>query len=495
MGQIKKLYQDTSNNYNIEAPTSGTTESNAVYPITSDQAVYHSAAWGNLGSNSQVDDILSALNNGYLFMGVATPSTNPATPSGKVFYIAGQDGTYSHFGITASGLTIIRSNGTSWVATSVGITSGGGGSTPSSIEGYIGTTQVQSTAGAQNLQGINNLYLSDNAKIYWGGTGDVYLEYTSNGFHFSQAVYSDEEMAAGGIGSGGGSGTGGITIDRVWQSLTVNTEHVDEKINIAHIPDITVDKITDIEDWITEKAYLTTEEEPAFTESAASTITSEMIAAWNSILEIRLNGNVVTPDANGVVDLGTVLTSTALDGYVSKTANNQISGTNTFTAQMLVKSVVPSSDNSSGYTLGSSSNRFQTAHAVSLYTSSILIKRDINWNTTYGQIAGNTNSLIIVAGSGDTYQYIFSNAGFYPVSTFSLGQSSHRWGTIYGNDLNISDTITVGSNSIIREANNGILLSKNAAFNYDNGNNTVTRTTFQSLVDRITALEGYHTTP
>ena len=44
------------------------------------------------------DAIASIVNAGYVFAGVATPSTNPGTPEAKVFYIAKGKGTYANFG-------------------------------------------------------------------------------------------------------------------------------------------------------------------------------------------------------------------------------------------------------------------------------------------------------------------------------------------------------------------------------------------------------------
>ena len=50
--------------------------------------------------NAVLQAMVSALGEGYQFMGVATPDTNPGTPDGKVFYIATEPGTYSKFGDT-----------------------------------------------------------------------------------------------------------------------------------------------------------------------------------------------------------------------------------------------------------------------------------------------------------------------------------------------------------------------------------------------------------
>ena len=198
MGQIKKLYQDSGN-----VETTVGTESNAVYPVTASSAVYHSSSWGSGGSNQTVSNILGSLNEGYQFVGVASPATVPGTFNHKVFYIAGESGTYSGFGgITVSGLTILKNSGSGWTKEEVGdISGGGGGGTPVSVTGYIGTTQVQGSSGAQSLTGISNIRIESGGKIYFGGTNDVYITYDSNGFHFSKPIYSDEQVAAGGASS------------------------------------------------------------------------------------------------------------------------------------------------------------------------------------------------------------------------------------------------------------------------------------------------------
>lgn len=50
--------------------------------------------------NSVLQAMVSALGEGFQFMGVATPDTNPGTPDGKVFYIAVEPGTYVNFNAT-----------------------------------------------------------------------------------------------------------------------------------------------------------------------------------------------------------------------------------------------------------------------------------------------------------------------------------------------------------------------------------------------------------
>lgn len=53
---------------------------------------------GNVISSSVAEVVDNIVNAGYVFAGVATPSTNPGTPDAKVFYIANGKETYTNFG-------------------------------------------------------------------------------------------------------------------------------------------------------------------------------------------------------------------------------------------------------------------------------------------------------------------------------------------------------------------------------------------------------------
>ena len=68
------------------------------------------------GVANSITAINTKLAEGYIYAGIATPSTNPSTPSGKVFYIALQGGTYTNFsGLTVTqGINILKYNGTDW---------------------------------------------------------------------------------------------------------------------------------------------------------------------------------------------------------------------------------------------------------------------------------------------------------------------------------------------------------------------------------------------
>jgi hypothetical protein len=61
-----------------------------------------------------IDGITDNIENGYVYAGIATPSSTPAT--GKVFYLALTAGTYTHFGntVVTQGINILKYNGSAW---------------------------------------------------------------------------------------------------------------------------------------------------------------------------------------------------------------------------------------------------------------------------------------------------------------------------------------------------------------------------------------------
>ncbi len=68
-------------------------------------------------SQKAVTDIFNSLrNSGYLYAGLATSSTNPGTPTEKVFYVALEAGTYTNFGnlVVTQGINFLKYNGTAW---------------------------------------------------------------------------------------------------------------------------------------------------------------------------------------------------------------------------------------------------------------------------------------------------------------------------------------------------------------------------------------------
>lgn len=70
-------------------------------------------------------NMISQLGANWNFAGVAVTSTNPGTPDGNVFYLAGAPGTYANFAgaIVGKKLTILRNNGTggAWTAIEIDV--------------------------------------------------------------------------------------------------------------------------------------------------------------------------------------------------------------------------------------------------------------------------------------------------------------------------------------------------------------------------------------
>ena len=65
--------------------------------------------------NAYFGTIKELQDNGYIFKGVATPTTNPGTTTEKCAYIASEAGTYTNFGnLAVTGLSVLTYNGTAW---------------------------------------------------------------------------------------------------------------------------------------------------------------------------------------------------------------------------------------------------------------------------------------------------------------------------------------------------------------------------------------------
>src|SRR5574344_1613261 len=69
---------------------------------------------GDTQLNNLITGIKNNIDNGFVYAGIATPTTTPAT--GKVFYIALTAGTYTNFGNTevSQGINILKYDGSDW---------------------------------------------------------------------------------------------------------------------------------------------------------------------------------------------------------------------------------------------------------------------------------------------------------------------------------------------------------------------------------------------
>lgn len=99
------------NNIDGEATTRGNADT-ALQTAINDEARTRANADGTL--QGAINGITAMIENGYVYAGIATPSTTPAT--GKVFYLALTAGTYTNFGSTevSQGINILKYNGSAW---------------------------------------------------------------------------------------------------------------------------------------------------------------------------------------------------------------------------------------------------------------------------------------------------------------------------------------------------------------------------------------------
>lgn len=107
MGKIKKL---------LESEFIGGSKEQEIYPVTSTKAVYDT-------DNKVLDDYIQHLKKTSTFGGIATPTTNPGTPDGNVFYLAVEVGTYANFSgikIATGEVAILEWRG-SWVKRVTGL--------------------------------------------------------------------------------------------------------------------------------------------------------------------------------------------------------------------------------------------------------------------------------------------------------------------------------------------------------------------------------------
>lgn len=90
-----------------------------LYAATTSKAGLMSAA-----DKTALDTLPSLINAGYLYAGIATPSTVPSSTDAKIFYIAVEGGTYTNFGNlnVTQGINIIYKSGNLWsVVQAIGI--------------------------------------------------------------------------------------------------------------------------------------------------------------------------------------------------------------------------------------------------------------------------------------------------------------------------------------------------------------------------------------
>ena len=140
----------------------------------------------------------------------------------------------------------------------------------------------------------------ENTKIAWAhipsyfeedGQGGIKLKDQYNG------LWAAGYGSFGGQNSSGGGGGGGVDLDRVWDSLTNNTDKPNVKINVAHIPNLEIGNINGL---------------------------TEALAAAGGAKSLTVGNVNYQPDANGIISIPaypTALASPYALTFGSKTYN------------------------------------------------------------------------------------------------------------------------------------------------------------------------------
>lgn len=190
----------------------------------------------------------------------------------------------------------------------------------------VGSIQTQQDTPYVDLSGyVKQDEFNDLADRVTALEGESFFMLDTDGNVTLKAAYNNlwvpGWLAAGGIGSGSGGG-GGVDLDRVWQSLTNNTDKPNVEINIAHIPNITTAKITDLETWIASKGYAITSSLP----------TEQTVAGWGftknagTVTSVTLNsGDGIAVTNSGVA----IISSGSRTISISSTYRTRINNGNT----------------------------------------------------------------------------------------------------------------------------------------------------------------------
>lgn len=345
---------------------------------------------------------------------------------------------------------------------------------------YIGGTMVANSPARATLLGVaaisNSLSStgSEQSLIVWepnaGGTG-------VGAWHLLGNLYADGWIASGGIGND--SGGGGIDLDRVWQSLTGNTDKPDVEINIAHIPSLTTEKISNIDNWISNKGVsiagisvniggsITTaalKQALGISGDETPTISSVVLTNGANYSEITVDDTSASFYTKAQIDsalagkqdkypftiTGTSGETYALGNFVTIDGVQTITGAKTFSGGITMSgaNILPSAD--SANSLGSNDYRFNAVFIRNIYTSFFQF-RDGETKAVRGNIAfGDGYLQLSLAGKNAANYMFYSGSGFFKQGGgVPLGRSDHRWSSVYSVDADLSGDLALSSTSHI----------------------------------------------
>lgn len=252
------------------------------------------------------------------------------------------------------------------------------------------------------------------------GQGGIKLKDDYNG------LWAKGFVTSGGIGSDQGGGGGSIDLDRVWESLTNNTDKPNVKINVAHIPNLEISNINGLAD---------------------------ALAQAGSVKSLTVGTTNYTPASNGIITIPaypTALASPYALTFGSKTYDG--SAAKTITASDLgALTAVPKATNS---VIGG----FQTGYSESGKNYAVQMSGDkafvnVPWTDTVYSLPPAANG----TRGGVQIGYSESNSGSSSDRNYAVKLSSEK---MYVN-VPWTDTVythpTNGANVTISAANGKVL--------------------------------------
>ena len=253
-----------------------------------------------------------------------------------------------------------------------------------------------------------------------------------NNLKIMVGTWTEEYLSALGKNSEGGGGGGGIELSDVWQSLKTNTDdYANQKINSAHIPDLSGTYAT--KTWVNQQGFLTTHQ---------TLYTLSIYGGTTKVLDFKPNANAsIYIKAGGDISL----TNDTTNKYITLSYTHPTNGANTTISAVSGKVLSAITVNNLGHVTSVSSKTLASADIPDL-------------SGTYA-----------TASRATTLEGYFNSGGVAKVAAkLNTGTTTYTaWGQTYwssGVPQSISGNMTsVGS--ITPSANGNALGTTSARFN------------------------------
>ena len=334
---------------------------------------------------------------------------------------------------------------------------------------YIGTTRVQTSSGPQNLTGILSVKAAseNTSKFEWDDDNGAW--------HFLGNLYADGWVSAGGVGSGGSSGSV-VSISNLLSSgtriatITVNGTNY----NILAPPsgtgtvtriDLGNTSYTPVGGVVSLPAYPTTlpasdvyswakaSSKPTYSLTEITGTDDlraiEALAGTAGILK-KTAANTWSLDTTAYLASGTTLDNIA-DGTTRKLSNYLPLSGGTMTGNITMSGASLLSSADSANSIGASDKRFNQAFVRNIYTTYLEFRND-GGDTYIGRLGFSSGAGAIYIPNGQTSSnYIFNATyGFFHEGNGNVpcGRSDHRWSYLYGVNADLTGGMVVGGDIV-----------------------------------------------